>query len=579
MDGIHDTPEARARALGGTVRRFAPMRGRVKTSDNLPPGLIEVPLEDAPPEAGSRDGRRANGADRWPEPLDVFGDCDLLGAPPLRHDYLPDAISGFALDTADRIGIDPAASAVACLVTAAAAIPETWRLQPKRYDTDWTERACLWGANVGDPSVKKSPVVAAATKPLDALEAKARERHNEELAAWSAQVAALKREKAPPEEWPPKPRADRYIVENATVEALSEVLRTGEGARFNAPLGKVLVRQDELTELIANMDRYRVGGRGGGDRGAYLRLYNGGPFTVDRIQRGSFTCPSWSACLIGGIQPEPLRRLAVEGDNDGLLQRFILIVPGPCDAGSDRAPDSAAAKRYRAAIAAATTLHPPVVAGERAPPVVIHADGHAHRERIDRLAEAVAAMPDASPRRRSTLGKWPGLFARLLLTFHVIELADHAARGLSQMSPLVASAENARRVAALMEHILLPHMLRAERVLGDTAGQTHAAWIAGHILANPDVRAAGRITARDVVRAYGALRPPEARPALLDAMSALETFGWLAADPPRGGSPHPTSWRVNPNVFSRFAERAAAERERRERVKATLATLRVVTGG
>ena len=28
MDGIHDAPEARARALGGTVRRFAPMRGR-----------------------------------------------------------------------------------------------------------------------------------------------------------------------------------------------------------------------------------------------------------------------------------------------------------------------------------------------------------------------------------------------------------------------------------------------------------------------------------------------------------------------------------------------------------------------
>ena len=35
MDGIHDTPEARARALGGTVRRFAPMRGRVKTPDTL----------------------------------------------------------------------------------------------------------------------------------------------------------------------------------------------------------------------------------------------------------------------------------------------------------------------------------------------------------------------------------------------------------------------------------------------------------------------------------------------------------------------------------------------------------------
>ena len=41
------------------------------------------------------------------------------------------------------------------------------------------------------------------------------------------------------------------------------------------------------SEWLANMDRYRAGGRGGSDRGAYLRLYNGTRFVVDRVGRGT----------------------------------------------------------------------------------------------------------------------------------------------------------------------------------------------------------------------------------------------------------------------------------------------------
>ena len=72
-----------------------------------------------------------------------------------------------------------------------------------------------------------------------------------------------------------------------------------------APQGKVLVRADELAELIATMDDAKEG-KGPADRGAYLRLYNGGRFTVDRIIRGAFPVPNWSGCVLGGIQPEPI---------------------------------------------------------------------------------------------------------------------------------------------------------------------------------------------------------------------------------------------------------------------------------
>ncbi len=41
-----------------------------------------------------------------------------------------------------------------------------------------------------------------------------------------------------------------------------------------APQGKILVRQDELAEFLAGMDKYSA--NKGSDRGAYLRAYNGG---------------------------------------------------------------------------------------------------------------------------------------------------------------------------------------------------------------------------------------------------------------------------------------------------------------
>lgn len=98
----------------------------------------------------------------------------------------------------------------------------------------------------------------------------------------------------------------------------------------------ILVRQEELSEFLPNLDRYRSGGSGGGDRGAYLRLCSGGRYTVDRIQCGSFSIPNWSAKFLGGIQPGPIQRIAQNAADDGLLHRFIYVVPGPQTEGQDR---------------------------------------------------------------------------------------------------------------------------------------------------------------------------------------------------------------------------------------------------
>jgi hypothetical protein len=203
--------------------------------------------------------------------------------------------------------------------------------------------------------------------------------------------------------------------------------------------------------------------------------------------------------------------------------------------------------------------------------VVLHADAHRHREAVLRLGRAVIAMPDTSPRLKAALGKWPGLFARLTLVLHLIECADARARGLKISALWVVSEGVAHRAAALMQDVLLPHLLRADALMFATAQTGHARWIAGLVLA----RGQPRIALRDVVQAYGALRAPEARRELLNVMESLVTVGWLRPEPQANLARPPSAWAVNPAVNSVFAERARRECEaRRQAQQETRETIR-----
>jgi hypothetical protein len=506
-------------------------------------------------------GRRGNGEDkeaaRWPQPVDFLTDLDA--APPeLQPKHVPDALWGFIDDAAERMGVDPTSIALADLVSCAAVVSDEWRIQPKRYDTTWTEQPRLWGAIVGDPSILKTPVIVLCTKPIDRLEAEARERHQEEMREYKAELAAWKRAEDTELPEPTAPKLSRYLVESTTIEALSEVLRDDDDAKLTAPARKALVRHDEMAEFFANLDRYKTGGRGGGDRGAYLRLYNGGRYPIDRIGRGTFAIPNWSACFLGGIQPGPIQRVAKYSDDDGLLQRLIYCVPGRQTFGMDRAPRFTALQRYEALFPKLRALHPRTV-------VALHADAHQHRENIDAFARGLALLPDTSLRLRAALDKWPGQFARLCLTFHLIDLADPERATQPHMD--VVPEATAHRVADFMRDILAPHLLRAESVMFSTAQTGHARWIAGYILAHR----LERITARDVVRAYGALRAPEARDELNAVMAGLTTVAWLEPQPPTNPTNPVSTWLANPAVHTMFAARAERERAQRKETREDIA--------
>lgn len=525
------------------------------------PGYRAAQDADAESQGPSR-RRRSNSADTddiiWPEPVDFLANDDITGTVELRREHLPDAIADFVFDTATRMGVDPSTVALAALVSCASVVSDDWQIQPKRHDTTWTESPRIWGAIVGDPSILKSPVLTACTRPIDQLEIEARKQHAAAMIRYTAELNEWKKEKRGEE--PKHPVLDRYLVESLTVEALSEVLRDDFKALQCAPAGKVLVRSDELSELLGNLDRYNAGGRGGGDRGAFLRLYNGGRHTVDRVSRGAFACPSWSACLLGGIQPGPIQKIAREAADDGMLQRFIYAVPARQDSGLDQAPDRAAINRYHALFPALRGLNPVRSGGhDDVEAVRFHADAHQYREALDDLTRAMQMLPDTTPRLKAALGKFSGRFARIALLFHLIEIGDCRARGVQAPPLSIVAEDTARRAQAYLRDIVLPHLLRADALMFLTPQTGHARWIAGFILS----RGVPKVMRRDITRAYRALRAPEAERELTSVMAGLEAMGWVLEHDTGNLARSPTAWLVNPKVHTVFAARAEQERSAR----------------
>jgi len=101
---------------------------------------------------------------QWPDnPLDLFARFE---PPEIRPEWLPGSIVDYVFDQASLMGTDPAIIALATLISCAGCIHDDFTVQPKRHDPTWTESARLWGAIVGDPSVKKTPAISKVTSPL-----------------------------------------------------------------------------------------------------------------------------------------------------------------------------------------------------------------------------------------------------------------------------------------------------------------------------------------------------------------------------------------------------------------------------
>lgn len=487
----------------------------------------------------------------WMPPIDLF---DERRSHVFNIEWVPSALHDFVTDQSDLVGADPSIIALSAIVGCAAVIDDAHRVQPKQYDTTWTESARLWGVVVGEPSTKKSPAMSKALNPLRKLDAQLCEqgtaiadKHDLDSKVYRAEeeqwIRKGKKAGEPQPIKPPRPLKPRLIVGNTTVEALADVLVDNRRG--------VLVVRDELSGWFGQMDVYNAGGSGSKDRAIWLEAYNGGEHPVDRIGRGRFMVPNLSACILGGIQPSAIAEIKSKMSEDGLLQRFMVICPPLARDEHDRVPDARAILAYNAIVQRLYDLNAPGENYTLSPEAAV-----VRAEVSDRAREILSASP-AGGGFASWVGKWDGLFARLLLTFWLIEWA-----GIGHPPDRVIDRETAVRVRDFIFKCLCPNAITFYLdVLGNIQSVQRTRDVAAYILA----RGGDYVTTRDLTRGvkqWRRMTPGEQRATL----ETLQHSGWLVPAPLRENYSRAdikTRYAVNPLAHKTFKDQAEKERSRR----------------
>ena len=275
-------------------------------------------------------------SDEWPEPLPIQAELPPVEA--FSEDLLPTSFRPLALDVSERMQVPLDYPAVAMVLCLAGVVNRRATIQPKEHDTGWLVVPNLWGGIIAPPGFLKSPVIQAATRPLNQIQTQWLQEHDEaqrdfgrakeefelKRAAWKEQYKAkTKLGKTPPErpeDEPEEPRLRRLIVNDATFEAMHQTMNEN-------PAGSFVIR-DELTGWWSTLDR---AGREG-ERAFCLQAWNGDTsFTLDRIGRGTIHVEACCMSMLGGIQPGRLRSYLMDAlkdgpSNDGLIQRFQVLV-------------------------------------------------------------------------------------------------------------------------------------------------------------------------------------------------------------------------------------------------------------
>lgn len=477
-------------------------------------------------------------------PYNLFGTFAL---PALPMDLIPPAIADYSADQGELIGADPAAMVLFCLGVAGACIDDRLKIQVKRHDPTWTESARLWCGVIGDPSVKKSPLLGKALAPAFAIDSEWRQETNKAMAEWRKACENTPKD----EDEPPMPIGKRLLLNDATVEKVGDILSKCE------PKG-MLSYQDELSGWLASMDAYK-GGTGGKDKGAWLEAFNGGPKFFDRISRGELYVENWSVSVLGGIQPSVIQSYAQTTNHDGMLQRFILLyAQQPKELGQDRHPQPFAKLNYSELIKHLAMLEP------SANPVKLSEPAHKHREALERKVHALVCN-HPNPHLTAALGKWSGLYARLLLVWHCCDSHD------KQKYPTgyEVTGETAEKVAVFMWRVLLPHLLKFYGAIDPFEDSSQD--LARLILAKGWQRFTVKRDFNQQWKASRKMKPWE----IEQVLERLEGFNWITPDPLalRNANGTPTAYIVNPEVHALHAEQAQAERDRRQEIAAALAEL------
>ena len=491
----------------------------------------------------------------WLEPVDVLGAPELTGWPSLTAECLPEPLYDFVMAESERMNVDPCALAAHVISACTVSISDAWRAKPKKNDS-YTQQARIWACVVKDVGARGSDMIKSAFKPITERQKNLHATWCRAHADWKIRQAA--RKKADPAD--PEPKPSRLVTSDTTIEKASDIL--SEGNEY----AKLVLMCDELAVFLEGFERYSQGGSG---RGQWLESYDGDAKWIDRIKRGSIFVKNWSVVIAGNIQPRRLIGIGSDVIKDGLLQRFVAIHARPAgvrDNFDPLPPSPNIAHNYQDLHDTLARMRPVPGIGGKPTAVWFDDDARAVYEQFDKLINRLK-LDKTLPYVISEFGsKWSGLVVRLALTFHLAALADRIRRGdkLKRGEIHLIAGATVNMAATFLRRIVLPNLFRLGfESLPDKESATHVRWIAGHILA----RNVEKITARDIGRAYRELRGDHRM--IAQAIEFLCDCGW--ARPTIWDKRHnPYQWDINPEVHTRFATAAAAEKERRDAVIALL---------
>lgn len=529
-------------------------------------------FQDEPERAPRPNGHATAGEPMtWPEPIDILADPILTGLATVDASCLPASVLSLATAEGSRLQVDPCHISALVIGACSAVLSDDWRIRLKVNDQGWMQHPSVWVAVVAESGRKKTDSFRSATRGIFKIEAKLRKEHEKAMAAFKKEHEAWQAKPKGERGAEPKPPAEvRLATDDFTPEVLCDLLQVSN---------KVLLRSDELATVLGAYERYQKPGAVNAGRAHMLALYDGGPRRIDRVIRGKMFVENWSAVPVGHIQPAKVRQLVSGLSDDGLLQRFMIVMPPRVDQGDPDDDDVAtnwdAIERFAKVVETLYAMRPPMTQDANGKPeyCVVEAgqDVHPIRRRLFRLIERIEADPILPAPLKEATSKWRGLLARLSLLFHCIELAE-VAHPWNRHDPVTLRTLKASTVAKacnFIMRIVVPSTFRFHTEIGSTGlSETHARWIAGYLLS----RKLTSITARDIGRAHREIRGNRA--AIVATMDLLDHAGWVSPDPDR---PRDTAWLVNPKVHHRFAAAAAAEKARRdavrEQVKVSIAEL------
>ncbi|TXN36897.1 DUF3987 domain-containing protein [Flagellimonas hymeniacidonis] len=218
-------------------------------------------------------------------------------------DVFPDCIQKLIENARTTVLFNPDYFSAGILSTVATSMGSAYSLNNGSFSV----MSILWLTIVGRRGTAKTHPLSKAKEPLENQDSKSYLNYREELKVSKSSTGIDDTR---------KPTFKKFLLDDFTIEKLVELLSFNERG--------VMIFQDELLKWVNEFDKYR--GKGG-DQQAYLKLWNGSIYSVDRKSSDAIRIENPCVNILGGMQTELLKTLATNRTSDGFLDRFLFVIP------------------------------------------------------------------------------------------------------------------------------------------------------------------------------------------------------------------------------------------------------------